>query len=82
MVLPFLNHRVQEFADDCSLVTNYPHLEYIRSCLVAQSVKNLPAMQETWIQSLSWEDFLEEGRAIHSSILASRIPTDRGAWWD
>ena len=37
-------------------------------------VKNLPAMQETWIQSLSQEDPLEKGMAIHSSILAWRIP--------
>ena len=43
-------------------------------------VKNLPAMQETWIQSLGWKDPLEEGRATHSSILAWRIPMDRGAW--
>ena len=37
-------------------------------------IKNLPAMQETWVQSLSWEDPLEKGTAIHSSILAWRIP--------
>ena len=37
-------------------------------------VKNSPAMQETWVQSLSWEDPLEEGMATHSSILAWRIP--------
>ena len=37
-------------------------------------VKNLPAMQETWVQSLGWEDSLEKGRATHSSILAWRIP--------
>ena len=41
---------------------------------VAQAVKNLPAMQETWVQSLSWEDPLEEEMATHSSILAWRIP--------
>ena len=44
-------------------------------------VKNLPAMQETWVQSLGWEDPLEEGMATHSSILAWGIPMDRGAWW-
>ena len=44
-------------------------------------VKNLPAMQETWVQSLGWEDPLEEGMATHSSILAWRILMDRGAWW-
>ena len=41
---------------------------------MAQLVKNLPAMQETWIQSLSWEDPLEKGKATRSSILAGRIP--------
>ena len=44
-------------------------------------VKNLPAMWETQVQSLGWEDPLEEGMATRSSILAWRIPTDRGAWW-
>jgi len=38
--------------------------------LVAQLVKNLPAMRETWVLSLSWEDVLEKGKATHSSILA------------
>ena len=47
--------------------------------LVAQMVKNLLAMQETWIRSLGWEDLLEEDMATHSSILAWRIPMDRGA---
>ena len=42
--------------------------------LVAQTVKNLPEMQDTWVQSLGWEDPLEEGVATHSSILAWRIP--------
>ena len=49
--------------------------------LVAQTVKNPPAMQETWVQSLGWEDPLEEGMATYSSILAWRILMDRGAWW-
>ena len=44
-------------------------------------VKNLPAMQETQVQSLGGEDTLEKGVATHSSILAWRIPMDRGAWW-
>ena len=44
-------------------------------------VKKLPAMQETWVQSLGWEDPLEEGMANHSNILAWRIPMYRGAWW-
>ena len=42
--------------------------------LVAQTVKNLPTMWETWVQSLGWKDPLEEGMAAHSSILAWRIP--------
>ena len=42
--------------------------------LVAQVVKNLPAMQKAWVQSLSWEDPLEKGMATHFSILAWRIP--------
>ena len=48
--------------------------------IVAQLVKNPPAMWETWVPSLGWEDLLEEGMAAHSSILAWRIPMDRGAW--
>ena len=44
-------------------------------------VKNLPAIWETWVQSLGWEDPLEEGMETHSSVLAWRIPMDRGAWW-
>ena len=54
--------------------------KYFWASLVAQTVKNLPAMQETWVQSLSSEDPVEEGLATHSSILALRIPRDRGAW--
>ena len=42
--------------------------------LVAQLVKNLPAVQETWVQSLGWEDLLKKGKATHASILAWRIP--------
>ena len=52
-----------------------------RASLVAQMVKNLPAMQETSVQSLGQEDPLEKGMATHSSILAWRILMDRGAWW-
>ena len=39
------------------------------------------SMQETWVQSLGWEDPLEKDIASHSSILSWRIPMDRGAWW-
>ena len=51
----------------------YP-LQCSWASLVAQLVKNLPAMQETWVRSLGWEDPLEKGKATHSSILAWRIP--------
>ena len=51
----------------------YPLQDSLAS-LVAQLVKNPPAMWETWLQSLGWEDPLEKGKAIHSSILACRIP--------
>ena len=51
----------------------YP-LQYSWASQVAQLVKNLPAKQETWVRSLGWEDPLEEGMAIYSSILAWRIP--------
>ena len=44
-----------------------------RASLVAQVVKNLPSVQETWFQSLGWEDSLEKGMATYSSILAWRI---------
>ena len=49
--------------------------------LVAQMVKNLPALQETQVQSLGREDPQEKEMATHSSILAWEIPMSRGAWW-
>ena len=59
---------------------------WLRASLVAQTVKNPPAMQETWVPSLGWKDSLEKGMSTHSSILAWRFPRDRGAWqaivWD
>ena len=55
-------------------------LSLSRASLVVQSVKNLSGMQETWFQSLGQEDPLEKGMATHSSIIAWRITTDRGAW--
>ena len=58
---------------------DYP-LQCSWASLVAQMVKNLPALQETWVRSLDWEYPLEEGMATHSSILDWRIPMDRGAW--
>ena len=50
-------------------------LQYVGASLVAQMVKNLPTMRETWVRFLGWEDPLEKGKAIHSSTLACRIPS-------
>ena len=55
------------------------YLSYLGASLVAQPLRNPPAMQETWVLSLGWEDPLEKGKATHSSVLAWRIPwTVRG----
>ena len=54
---------------DCHIV----HLNFFWTFLVAQLVKNLPVMWETWVWSLGWEDPLEKGMATHSNILAWRI---------
>ena len=51
----------------------YP-LQYCWGSLMAQLVRNPPVMQETWVQSLGWEDTLEKGKASHSSVVAWRIP--------
>ena len=48
-------------------------LQYSWASLVAELVKNLPGMRETWVRSLGWEDPLEKGKATHSNILAWRI---------
>ena len=48
---------------------------------MAQAVKSLSAMRETWVWPLGWEDPLKEGKATHSSILTWRIPMDREALW-
>ena len=53
---------------------------WYQASLVSSVVKNLPAMQETWVQSLDQKDPLEKEMAPHSSIPAWRIPMDRGAW--
>ena len=50
----------------------YPR-QYSWASLAAQLVKNVPAMRETWVRSLGWEDPLEKGKATHASILAWRI---------
>ena len=59
-------HLAEEIFELCS--------QKLWASLVAQTVKNPPAMRETWVQSLGWEDPLEEGMATHSNILAWRIP--------
>ena len=48
---------------------------------MAQRVKNLLVMQESWVRSLGWDDPLEEGMATLSNIFDWTIPMDRGAWW-
>ena len=57
----------------------YP-LQYSWASLVAQLVKNPPAMQETWVRSLGWEDPPEKGKATHASILAWRVPWTLHPW--
>ena len=52
----------------------HTNIQLIWASLMTQTVKNLPEMQETQVQSLGWEDPLEKGMAAHSSILAWRIP--------
>ena len=49
--------------------------------LVAQTVKRLSTMRETWVPSLGWEDLLEKEMAIHCSTVAWKNPMDKGAWW-
>ena len=55
------------------LILSFKFPPCTRASLVAQMVKNLPAVQETWVQYLGWEDALEKGMATHSSILAWEI---------
>ena len=55
-------------------------LQYSWASLVAQLVKNPRTMQGAWVRFLDWENLLEEGRATYSSILAWKIPMERGAW--
>ena len=63
------------------LATIYIVFMTIWASLMAQMVKNPPAVQEIWVQSLGWEDLLAEGMATRSSVLSWRILMDRGAWW-
>ena len=59
----------------------YSQQKQSRELTVAQMVKNLPVMWETWVRSLGWEVPLEKDMATHSSILDWRSYMDRGAWW-
>ena len=63
-----------------TLTSLFVRIMGIRVSLVAQLLKNPLAVQETWVQTLGLEDPLEEGVATHPSILAWRIPMNRGAW--
>ena len=73
---------LQHFLATCSnhaflekfVISVYIHPAFMWASLMAQIVKNLPVMQETWVRSLGREDPLEKGVATHSSILAWRIP--------
>ena len=63
------------------IFSKYKHWRFNWASLVPQVVKNLPEVWKTWVQSLGWEDPLEEGMATHSNIFAWKIPMDRGVWW-
>ena len=66
-------HSIPELGSSPGEGIGYPH-QYSWASLVAQMVKNPPAMQETWVRSLGWKDSLEKGTATHSIIMAWRIP--------
>ena len=67
--IPLLKMPVSSFCNQ-----NYPNTYPSLASLMIQLVKNLPAIWETWVRSLGWEDPLEKGRVTHSSILDWRIP--------
>ena len=67
--MPETQVRCLSWEDPLGKGIGYPP-QYSWASLVAQTVKNQPAMQETWVRSLGWEDPLEKGMATHSSILA------------
>ena len=66
--------------DECGNRNLLETMEMKETFLVPQMVKNLPAVQEMWVQSLGWEDLLEKEMAMHSSILAWRIPQTESGW--
>ena len=73
-LISFKCNKGYRFYDSSMFGIREPALWYSWASLMAQLVKNLPAVRETWIQSLGWEDPLEKGKATHSSILVWRIP--------
>ena len=70
----FDSHGHTHWAQGSKQSISHPEIKPVHTSLVAQLVKNLPAMWETWVRSLGWEDPLKKGKATHSSILAWRIP--------
>ena len=80
VVLVFLCNNVNQLYVYIYPLPVEPPSASFQASLVAQMVKNLAVMWETWVQSLGWEDPLEEGMTTLSSILPWRIPRDRGTW--
>ena len=78
---PHTNPVRSELLENSLVLDGVSTNEPSQASLVAQLVKNLPAMQETPVQFLGQEDPLEEGMATHSSILAWKLPMDKRAWW-
>ena len=78
----FWNYSFVQIYDRSQIAGSYGNfgIQYSWACLVAWMVKSPPPMQETWIRSLGWKDPLARGVATHSSILAQRIPMERGEW--
>ena len=72
--------QMEPFGDDYLVKQNGISSALFGASLVAQLVKNPPAMWGTWVRSLGWEDPLEKGKATHSSILAWRIPHSIYPW--
>ena len=65
----------------CIFSDSYKLYIYIGASLVAPMVKNLPSVQKTWVQSLGWEDSLEEAWQCIPVFLPRESPMERGAWW-
>ena len=76
MYIPLFNYYLSDFITAICLgfIFGFPHLRICLTSLVAQTVKRLSTMRETWVQSLGWEDPLEKVMAPHSSTIAWKIP--------